>query len=340
LIVEEAVKREMRPVLAGRNGAKVKALADKHGLEWASFDVSEYRGKLKGFDALALAAGPFVHTSAPAVAECLESGVHYLDITGEMPVFAAVYGLDARARDAGVALVPGTGFDIVPSDCLAVYATDQFKQLFGAAPTHLEIALYSDGTLSGGTLKTMLEMLAIKGGGNQLKNGKIIPSALGSRVKQVSFGKFERTVVGVPLPDLLAAPKSTGVVNVETFAAMPPKAVERLRRLRPVIQSALGVGWLRKAAQAVVKALVHGPDEQTRHNARTYLYAKAFDTDGRSFEARLESIEAYRMTALCVVHALEALAGRRPVGALTPAQAFGPDFILSLPDTHRFPERS
>ncbi len=340
LIVEAAVRKGMKPVLAGRNARAVKALAAKYGLEWQSFEVRDFSGHLNGFEALALSAGPFVHTSSSAVAECLRAGAHYLDITGEMPVFAAVYGQDARARDKGVALVPGAGFDIVPSDCLAVYATENFHSLYASRPTHLEIAVYTDGTLSGGTLKTMLEMLAVKGGGSQVKNGKIIASPPGSRVKQISFGKFERTVTGVPLADLLAAQKSTGVNNIETFAAVPPKILAQMKWMRPLMESVMGMGVFRKAAQALVKAAVHGPNEHTRQNARTYLYVKAYDDAGRSFEARLESIEAYRMTALCVVEGIEALAERRPVGALTPAQAFGTDFILRMPDTRRYPERA
>ena len=335
LIVEEAVRMGMKPVLAGRNAAAVEATAKRYGLEWQSFEVKDFSGRLNGFDALALSAGPFVHTSAPAVAECLRAGASYLDITGEMPVFAAVYAQDAQARDRGVALVPGAGFDIVPSDCLAVYAAENFFSLYAARPTHLEIALYTDGTLSGGTLKTMMEMASVKGSGSQVKNGKIIASPLGSRVKQISFGKFERTVAGVPLADLLAAQKSAGVKNIETYAAISPRVLAQMKWARPVMEAALGVPFLRKAAQSAVKAAVRGPSKHVRQNARTYLYAKAYDDAGRAFEARMESIEAYRMTAFCVVLGLTALAERRPVGALTPAQAYGVDFILRLPDTLR-----
>ncbi|MCS7085547.1 MAG: saccharopine dehydrogenase [Bacteroidia bacterium] len=339
LIAAEAARRGLKPVLAGRDARKVKAAALQYGFEWTSFPVSGFHGRLEGFDALVLAAGPFVHTYEPAAAECLRVGACYLDVTGEIPVFAALYARDAEARHAGAALIPGMGFDVVPTDCLAVYAVENFRSLYGASPSHLQIAVCTDGVFSGGTLKTMLEMAALPGMGFQVKNGKIIPSPWGARVKSFSFGKFERTAAGVPMADLLSAQKSTGAANVETYAVVSESALSWARSLRPLLGTAVKVGFLRKAAQAAVKAWVRGPDEHTRQNARSYFYAQASDGAGRSFEARMESIEAYRMTALCVVNAVETLAQNRPVGALTPAQAFGADFVLRLPDTHRFPER-
>ena len=52
---------------------------------------------------------------------CLASGAHYLDITGEIDVFEALFARDAEAKRAGVTLMPGVGFDVVPSDCLAAH---------------------------------------------------------------------------------------------------------------------------------------------------------------------------------------------------------------------------
>ena len=43
---------------------------------------------------------------------CLVSGAHYLDITGEIDVFEALFARDAEAKRAGVTLMPGVGFDV------------------------------------------------------------------------------------------------------------------------------------------------------------------------------------------------------------------------------------
>src|ERR1044071_783233 len=117
LIAREAVRRGHRPILAGRNAAEVEALARELGGESRVFGLDKIDITKGG---LALhCAGPFVLTSAPMVDACLRAGAHYLDITGEIPVFESILERHAEAFARGVTLLPGVGFDVVPTDCLA-----------------------------------------------------------------------------------------------------------------------------------------------------------------------------------------------------------------------------
>ena len=68
------------------------------------------------------------------------TGVHYLDITGEALVFEALSKRHADAKEAGVMLLPGAGFDVVPSDCLAAHVAAQVE---GA--THLTLGSRNRG---------------------------------------------------------------------------------------------------------------------------------------------------------------------------------------------------
>ncbi|HYG63173.1 MAG TPA: saccharopine dehydrogenase NADP-binding domain-containing protein, partial [Thermoanaerobaculia bacterium] len=151
LAAREAVRRGQRPVLAGRDPEKVGAIARELGLESRAFSLDDPQALaagLAGLSAVLHCAGPFVRTSAPMVHACLAAGVHYLDITGEIPVFEEVLSRGEEARRANVALLPGVGFDVVPSDCLAA-------RLAAALPdaTDLTLAFYNDrGTLSRGTM--------------------------------------------------------------------------------------------------------------------------------------------------------------------------------------------
>ncbi len=52
---------------------------------------------------------------------CLRNRVHYLDITGEIDVYEALAARGADAKARRVMLLPGVGFDVVPSDCLAAH---------------------------------------------------------------------------------------------------------------------------------------------------------------------------------------------------------------------------
>jgi len=122
LIAREAARRGLKPVLAGRRRESVEELARTLGLEARAFgldDVAALTGQIQGHALVLNCAGPFSATAAPMMEACLRAGAHYLDITGEIAVFEHAQSLDARARDAGVVLCPGVGFDVIPTDCVA-----------------------------------------------------------------------------------------------------------------------------------------------------------------------------------------------------------------------------
>ncbi|MCP4359435.1 MAG: NAD(P)H-binding protein, partial [Chloroflexi bacterium] len=155
LLAEEAVHRGHRPVLAGRSAKKLIPLAERLKLEYIVLDLEDTDRLFKvvaGFDLIFHAAGPFVHTSLPMVQACLTGRTHYLDITGEVPVFEQNLAFDRQARQQGIAIISGAGFDVVPTNCLATYVAGQIDK-----PTQLKIAVAALGGISGGTTKTMLE---------------------------------------------------------------------------------------------------------------------------------------------------------------------------------------
>src|SRR5262245_54603425 len=161
LIAREAVARGQRPVLAGRKAPALGALADERGREprvFALDDPAAVSAGFRGVRAVLHCAGPFARTSRPMADACLRERVHYLDITGEVAVFEALAARDAEAKAAGVLLLPGVGFDVVPSDCLAAH----LKRRLPAA-TSLALGFSSRGRVSRGTATTVAENLG--GGG-------------------------------------------------------------------------------------------------------------------------------------------------------------------------------
>ena len=158
LIVDECLDRGIRPLLAGRNGEKLSRYAEEKGLEALAFEVSD-REKLlawlKEAKVLIHCGGPFIHTAKDMVEACLATDTHYLDITGEYQVFDLVQGYSDVAKDKRIMLMPGAGFDVVPSDCLASYLKSQLPTAI-----NLQLAFMSKGgRLSRGTTKTMIENL-------------------------------------------------------------------------------------------------------------------------------------------------------------------------------------
>lgn len=331
LVAEEAVSRGHRPMLAGRSLDKVEPVASRLGLESEAFDLDDRAAvarRLRGFDLVFHSAGPFVFTSEPMVRACLEAGVSYVDVTGEIPVFERTFELDAEARAKGICLMSGVGFDVIPTDCLAKYVADQVP---GA--TDLEIAFAAVGRPSAGTMKSAIE--AMPQGGFVRRGGKLVSSLPGAEVRRVRFIDRERTVMSIPWGDLETAYHSTGIGNITTYMAQPKRAAEIIQKAGPWAGRVLGVRPLRRAVQAVVERTVKGPDADMRETGRSYVWARASEARGGHAEAWLETVEGYRFTAVGGVRAVEHLLEQKPTGALTPSLAFGADFVLEVPGTRR-----
>lgn len=334
LIIEEALKRGHRPVLSGRNEAKLRPLADQYNLDFIAIgldDQAALTNVVREFELVFHAAGPFVHTSDPMIKACLAGKTHYVDITGEIPVFENTFAYHALAEGAGVVLISGVGFDIVPTDCLAAYVAQQLDE-----PQELELAFATKGGVSGGTTNSMLEIIP-KVGIVVRRNGRLVSQRFGQGAKNVLFsdGKL-RHVVPIPWGDLSSSVKSTGIPNVTTYIAYPKLPGMSLGM--PVAQALLSVKPLRRVVQTAVNRFVGGPSEEVRERGKTLVWAKAADAEGNTAEAWLESLEGYTFTAVAGVRAVERIldASRPLTGALTPSLAFGPDFVLEIEGTTRY----
>ncbi len=177
LIARESVRRGLRPVLAGRNRDAVTKLAAELGcgsIVIGLDDVTALTQVLRGVRAVLHCAGPFSATAAPMLQACLAARTHYLDITGEIPVFEAAHDLDAAAREAGCVLCPGVGFDVVPTDCVAAELKAQLPDA-----TYLALGFDSRMATSRGTAKTTIEGLAA--GGYIRSSGRLTKVAHGFR---------------------------------------------------------------------------------------------------------------------------------------------------------------
>ncbi len=335
LIAREAVARGHRPLLAGRNEAKLSALARELGLPFVAVGLEERAELLRALSSVAAvchAAGPFVHTSAPLVDACLATGAHYLDITGELPVFEAIFRRHAEAERRNVALIPGVGFDVVPSDCLA-----GFVALAVPDAHELELALAVRGGMSSGTAKASFEGLLR--GNFARRDGELRAIPFGRGLREVQFSDTRRTVMPIPWGDLSTAFHTTRIPNITTSMAIPRVLALSLPLAAPFLPGALRLlsrPWPRRRILALLDGHVRGPDGRQRSEGRGYLWARASNRDGLAQEAWLETAEGYAFTAESAVQALEALERSPCVGALTPATAFGTDFVLRLRGSVRY----
>ena len=167
-------------------------------------------------------AGPFKYTAESIANACLRCGAHYLDITGEIPVFEALQARDAEAKARKVMLLPGVGFDVVPTDCLALH----LKQRLPTA-TRLTLAFQTRGPagLPPGTQRTALELLQY--GVRVRRDGKLTQPEKSDKTISVDFGDGSMIPQLSPWGDVFTAYFSTGVPNIEDYVAAPP-SLQRL----------------------------------------------------------------------------------------------------------------
>jgi short subunit dehydrogenase-like uncharacterized protein len=338
LLAEEAARRGHRPVLAGRNAEKLRALGERLKLDWKAVPLDDglgLRGLLEGKIAVLHAAGPFVETSQPMADACLETGCSYLDITGELPVFEALFARDAEAKAKKIALIPGVGFDVVPSDCLAAHVA---AKLPGADT--LEIALAAIGQPSAGTAKSLVGIMP--DGGWVRRDGALVAHPLGKGVHRVRFSGRESMVVPGPIADLVTAWHSTRIPNITVSLAIPSGFAKTLQAVwplgvvgLPILGGLIRAPAIRARIDAAIEKRAQGPDAGKRAEGGTHLYARVSTQAGASAEGWLDCADGYEFTRHAAISAVEQVLARRPVGALAPSQAFGADFVLGVPGTKR-----
>lgn len=332
LVADAAAERGFDPILAGRDARKLGERAAKLDCRSRAFDLSgAVASALSGVDAVLNCAGPFADTYEPLVRACIETGTDYLDVTGEIDVFQGVAAHDDEARAAGVTIMPGVGFDVVPTDCLAAHLAERLP---GA--THLALGFDAPFGVSAGTAKTALRYLDDPG--FVRRDGLLEPVPPAHKTRRIDFGRGRRTAVTVPWGDLVTASHTTGIPNVEVYAALPQPAVWAMRAARP-LAPLLGSDLVKGALEGFVDATVDGPGERARERRRSYVWGEA-TKEGDRVVSRLVTSEAYATTVETALEvAGRVLDGDAPAGYQTPAGAFGPDLILAVEGTERTDDR-
>ena len=332
LVLRRAREQGVAVVAGGRDAARTEAAARTHGFAARSASLDDRAALdrlLDGVRVVLHCAGPFAHTSRPMVDACLRRGVHYLDVTGEIEVFEAVAARDDEAKRAGVVLLPGVGFDVVPSDCLAAHLARRLP-----SATSLSLAFRTTGGISRGTATTMAEN-AGKGGAVR-RGGRIVRVPAAWRSRRIDFGDGRpRLAVTIPWGDVSTAYHSTGIGNVEVYTAMSPAQ-------RRSLVASRWIGWLlasgpvQRAMRKRIRAGAPGPDDARRASGVALLWGEARDDAGGRAESRLRCPEGYTLTAMTAVEsARRVAAGEVRPGFATPSRAFGPDYILVFDGVER-----
>lgn len=328
LIVEACVAHKISFTLGGRDAAKLQAQAGALNVPFYILDVSESENLktiLSQSSLVINCAGPFRFTAKPMALACIATKTHYVDITGEIATFEALAKLNQQAIEAGIMLLPGAGFDVVPTDCLAQYLKEKLPQA-----THLKLAFASSGGgTSRGTAKTAV--LGLGYGSACRQAGKIIAVPFGE-TDRVDFGFKTLQVMEIPWGDVSTAWHSTGIPNIQVFMAAPTSLVRWAK-------ASNYLGWLLRSPllKRILLKWMDGkadPEKAKIQQSKSYVWGKVSDVEGHEANGLLETLSGYPLTAqTTALVAKKILTGNFKAGFCTPSKAYGAGLIFEIEGT-------
>jgi short subunit dehydrogenase-like uncharacterized protein len=331
LIAASASERGLNALVAGRNAGQTQRIADSVGLPWRAVGLDGPRmldAMLADVAVVLHAAGPFTTTAKPMLEACLRTRTHYLDIAGELPVFQQAEHLDAEARRNRIMLMPGAGYVVAASDCLAAYVAKQTPQA-----RRLRLATSWPGIMSRGTMRSALEM--IRENVSIRRAGEIATVPAGHLQRQFDFGDGKRLATAVSAADVITAWRTTGIPNLETYSHFAP-AEALAYQVGSWFAEPLRLPPVKSIVESLISMAPDGPSAARRDGAYNVIIAEAEDPWHRSTCARLTTPDGYSCTPeIALGIANRVLAGEFREGFQTPAGVFGADLVLEVHGARR-----
>ena len=149
----------LRWALAGRNRAKLEALAERLGVEVPLLhadvtDVASLRSVAASARVVITTVGPYVTYGEPLVAACAAAGTDYVDLTGEPEFVDRMYVRHhAEAVKSGARIVHACGFDSIPHDLGVLFTVEQLPE---GVPLSVRGFVRAGGRPSGGTFHSAM----------------------------------------------------------------------------------------------------------------------------------------------------------------------------------------
>ena len=291
--------------IAGRNHSRLAALAAHLDVPFRVFDTgADVENALTDISVLLNFAGPFAHTAEPLMRACIKAGVDYLDITAEINVYRLAERLGAEAASNDVMLLPGVGWDVVPTDSLAVHVAQRVER-----PLALSIALQVPGAMSRGSAMSVSEI--ISAGVLARVDGELV-STPDATPRHFDFGDGPVLCVPLSFGDLVTGWHSTGIPDIAMFVHIAGDAF----------------------AEGDLSRLPDGPTAEEREAHRARAVVEVTGAGGAIARSVIETVNGYSYTPLAAVEAARrVLEGERRPGFTTPVRVFGVGFAESIAGT-------
>lgn len=292
-------------VIAGRNADRLAPLAAQLNVPYRVFNADATTAEsLAGVSVLLNFAGPFAHTAPALMDACLKTGVDYLDITAEINVYRLAEQLGAQAAEAGVMLLPGVGWDVVPTDCLALHVARRVQN-----PQSLKVALQVAGSMSRGSAMSVGEII---GAGLLARIDGQLVATPDAQPQKFDFGDGPELCAPLSFGDLVTGWHSTGIPDIAMFVHFAGEAMP----------------------DGDLSQMPDGPSAEQRDAHRARAVAEVIGADGSVARSVIETVNGYSYTPLAAVEAARrVLGGERRAGFETPGRVFGMGFAETIAGT-------
>jgi short subunit dehydrogenase-like uncharacterized protein len=337
LIATELARREADFVLAGRNLAKLEAVAAGCGgppvRAAALDDPAALRELLAPCAAVIACAGPFALHGEPVLRAAVETATAYVDTTGEQPFMRSVFDVHGPAAEqAGVPLVTAMGFDYMPGDMIAALTAA------GMGPLDDISFAYSVRSFGPSRGTTSSAIGQIGGGDVEWRNGRLVPGDDAVRRAPHDFPPpvGRQRMTRYPAGEHITVPRHVETANVHTTltaatSAGHPRLAPLASVTMPVIQRLVRTR-ARGVIERAIARLPEGPSPENRARSQFTIDCQA-RAGGKGRRGVIDGRDVYGLTAASTVEAALRLAAAAngPSGALAPSQAFDPaDFLAAM----------
>lgn len=328
LIAQRLVAAGVAPVLAGRDQARLDALAARLDGEVETVRADALRQNSvfslvgKG-DVLVATVGPFSKYGAVAVRAAIAAGAVYMDSTGEPAFIRRVFEQFAGpAEKNGAALLTALGYDWVPGALAAALALEDA----GPDAVRVDVGYYVSGmSASAGTKESLIG--ATLDPGFRFSGGSVATERGAARVRSFSgVGGLGFSVGGAEHFTVPMAYPRLSEVNTYLGAGPLTPIVQLASTATTLAQRGVGGGVLRAVMQAAGERMVSLLPDRSDTPATSRVVATAHSADGDQLgTTTLDGPDPYDFTASFMAWAAQraASAGVEGTGALSPLLAFG-----------------
>ena len=339
----------LRWAIAGRNPDKLDSVntAGVDVLVADSRDETALDRLASATRVVASTAGPFSVYGSQLVEACVDNRTHYCDITGETPwIRRLIDRHHDKAQAEGTRIIPGCGFDSIPSD-YGAWMASRLVQECQRVTAFFRMA----GGLNGGTMATAMHLSATGEMASADDPFLLDPAPAAYSEAERARNADPRGVRFDPDLQALVAPFFMGPIN--TRIVRRTQALQGVRfdyqeymqfdsatmahaasNISAVFSKVIGTGFGRWMVRPLLPAPGEGPSDKTMDTGFFECLFMAHGKDGSTarFVVKGDGDPGNRITVKCLCESAFVLASGTPgaAGVVTPVCGMGEALVERL----------